>query len=151
MSVSAFPYGAFSAAAASGGVVTLSGEAIDDEDASERAYRAALIIRTDGTVDKIENTSTSQIDASSDWIIPNSEASSDYQFSYSLSSGDALHSSTTMSAGAWQALSSDIYFEQRIDGCSVTEKTSTISVSVRKGTGSVLESGTYILSVERQG
>lgn len=54
------------------GVVTLSGETVST--VSEE--KAGIRVNTDGTIDKIEGGTTTQIDTGTDWIIPNGAAHS---------------------------------------------------------------------------
>lgn len=139
-----------SGAALPGGTVTLSGEAIADQAGGDRLYRAALVIRTDGTLDKIENTTTTQIDSGTDWIDPNGDASADFEFKYELDSGDALDVSSSVAASTWLAVSSDIFLEQRwAAGAGIGSKASTITVSVRFDGGSVIDTGVFTLTAER--
>ncbi len=145
-SVSVFPHGSM-VPEDSAGVVTVSGESINDVAAGARLYRAALVFRTDGTVDKIENTTTTQIDSSTDWIIPNGDADSTYDVRYTSNVGDALHSSTSLSEDTWGAMSTDRFFEQRTND--IEQKTSTFTIEVRKDGGSVIDSASYTLNVER--
>ena len=132
------------------GNVTLSGEIINDIEGGDRLYRAAVIIRTDGTVDKIENTTTTQIDSGTDWIIPNGDASSSYEVRYTNRTGDALDGSTSLAEDTWGAISSDRYFEQRWSiGAGVGGKSSVFDLEIRFNGGSVLDSAQYQLNAER--
>lgn len=59
------------------GVVTVSGESIssDDDPSGSENPIAGVKFYSDGTVDKLDNNATyTQIDSSTDWIIPNSAA-----------------------------------------------------------------------------
>lgn len=66
------------------GVVTLSGEAIIGTSTTESHPIAGIRVNTDGTIDKITgefSTPTyTQIDAATDWIIPNTSATSVFEF-----------------------------------------------------------------------
>lgn len=134
---------AVSAAAVSvaAGEVTVSGEAVSDSDSG--GATCSIIFRSDGTVDKIEGATTTQIDSGTDWIIPNGDASSDYDVrATSISSGT---SDTFAAEGAaedvWIDLGSDrewrftesspfgahdisCTFEIRFDGGSVLDSAS---------------------------
>lgn len=132
---------------AASAVVTVSGEVITDTGAGARTYRAAAVFRTGGTVDKIVNTTTTQIDNSTDWLIPNGDAPADYEVKYDLISGPALDGSTSLADGVWGALTADKFFEQR--RTAIGSSSSTITISVRKGSGSVLDSATYVLTADR--
>ncbi len=74
-------------------VVTLSGATASDNDPF--FARAGFIFRTDGTVDRVLHFSEVQTSASTDWIIPNSEASVDYQIRCHRVSGNTPGPSAT--------------------------------------------------------
>lgn len=57
------------------GKVAISGESISGSDANPVGIR----INTDGTIDSRANGSYTQIDSTTDWIIPNGAANSDYE------------------------------------------------------------------------
>ena len=149
-SVSAFAYGTFNVVPAQSGTVTLTDTDIEDLAAGDRLYRAALVIRTDGTTDQFESTTQTQINGTTDWIIPNGDANGFYEVKYELDSGDALDASTSISASTWEFIGSDTFFEQRwASGAGIGGKQSWITVSIRYNGGSVLDSGSYMLHAER--
>ena len=130
---------------ASGAVVTVSGDAAADTGVN-RAARAAIVLRSDGTVDQIENVTTTQIDTATDWIIPNSAAPDDYEGRYTGLVGDPLDNATSLAEDVWGALSSDIFFEQRADIGTDDDFSSSITIEVRKGSsGGAIDSATYTL------
>ncbi len=130
------------------GVVTVSGENATDI-AVNRNARATIVLRQDGTIDKIEDTTITQVDAATDWIIPNIAAPSNYQFRYTGLAGDPLDGSTSAAEDVWRAASvGDFFFEQRATA-DPEDFTSTITIQVRKGTGPVLDSATFILHASR--
>ena len=132
------------------GTVTLSGETIADAAAGDRLYRAVLVIRTTGILDKIENVTTTQIDAATDWIDPNGDAEEDFEFKYDLDSGAALDGSSTMAENVWTKISSHIFLEQRwTAGSGVGGNTSGITVRVRFNGGAEIDTGVYSLQAER--
>lgn len=53
----------------------LSGETIQDSEFTSGTADASVRVNTDGTIDKIEGITTTQIDSATDWVIPNSTAS----------------------------------------------------------------------------
>lgn len=131
------------------GVVTVSGETGITDIAINRVGRAVVVVVDDGTMDKIVNTTTTQIDASTDWLVPPGPAPSDYQARYTNLTGAALHASTTAAEDVWHALSaSSFFFEQRalVDN---DDFTSTFTVEIRKGTGPVLDSDSYTIRASR--
>jgi len=131
------------------GTVTLSGETINDIGSGNRPYRAALVVYTDGTCDKIENLTTTQIDSSTDWIIPNGDASSLHEVRYTNRTGSPLDVTTSLAEDTWGFISSNRFFEQRLDGISIEGFSSSFTVEIRYNGGSVLDSATYALNVER--
>lgn len=114
------------------GAVTLSGETITG------GAVAHLVFRTDGTMAKNEGAGNVQIDAATDWIIPNASASSLYECLVSVS-GDALDVGTV---DTWQDLAT-----QRTFGYSSAAKSGTLTAKIRFSlTGVTLSTNTYSLS-----
>jgi len=140
--------GFFSQAVAAAGAVTVSGETVTDNVAVNRLARAAIVVRSDGTIDKIENATVTQIDSGTDWIIPNGDASSLYEVKYDLDIGDTLDASTDLADGIWGALGADKFFEQRATFYPDQDRASTITISIRFNGGSVLDSATFILEAQ---
>lgn len=119
--------------------VTVSGEPVADSAVSPSGASASLVFRSDGTVDSVTNTNgTVQIDASTDWIIPNSAAPGSYEVQATLNSG-SLTSGTT---GSWLALTSDRTWTVSRSG--VGTSSANLTIEVRLGT-TVLDSGTYTI------
>lgn len=142
MSVSAFPYGVIAGAGASGDVVTLSGETgIQDTVSGGGTARAGVRFNSDGTIDKREASSYTQIDSSTDWIIPNSSAPDDYEIRCaSITAGGWTVAAA--STGTWVALSSSR--EWRVEETSEdSSQTCTAVFEIRKGSGSAIDSATY--------
>ena len=87
-----------------GNLLTLSGAVLSYDSTSDTT--SGIRFNTDGTVDKRENASYTQISAASDWIIPNSAAPSDYEVRVSgAPPGDAFTNSTGAD-GTWFTLDS---------------------------------------------
>ena len=123
-------------------VVTLSGETISDSGPSPAT--ALVIFNTDGTVDKKEGLSTTQIDSGTDWIIPNGSADPLYEVSYTLDSGDALTDGGA--AGTWVALSANRQYGYITDAPG--SLSGTITVSIRFDGGATIDTGVYVLTAE---
>lgn len=91
-------------------VVTLSGEPIifdaDSDPVGPWESISGIRVNTDGTIDKyrLNTGGYSQIDASTDWIIPNGAASSLYEFRLDVTSNAPNYISD--STGTWLAISS---------------------------------------------
>lgn len=126
------------------GNVTVSGETFTDFGVN-RTARAALVVRADGTIDKIVNVTTTQIDSSTDWIIPNGDASSLYDVRYTGLTGDPLDASSSLNEDEWGALSSDMFFEQRALVGTGDAFSSTFTIQVRFNGGAVLDSASYTI------
>lgn len=123
------------------GTVTISGETISDTGGAPA--RATVIFNTDGTVDKRESTTVTQIDSATDWIIPNVYAGSLYEIKYELDSGDAL-TETNMVVSTWADMGTT-----RTMGYATSDpgtESGTITVSIRFNGGPVLDTGQYVLS-----
>lgn len=120
------------------GVVTLSGHTISGD------TDALLRLKSDGTVEEFETNPGSfvQIDAATDWIIPNSFASGVYAVRFTKNSGD---DPTTGTLNTWQTLDNDrtIGFSSAVTALSCEL---TVEISADGGT-TVITSGTYTLSV----
>lgn len=143
MSVSAFPYGTI-AAAAGGDVVTVTGATYYDS--SGGTAEAYVQFQTDGTKDAKDDSGTSQRNASTDWVIPNSSAPGLYQIKATLNSGTLSGSSSA--TGSWLALTS----ARRWGTIKSTGKgvaAANVTVEIRYNGGSVLDSGVFILQSER--
>lgn len=134
---------AMAAAGGGRGTVTLTNATITDSGAAPA--RALVIINSDGTVDKREGGTVTQINASTDWIIPNAKASGDYEAKWDLISGDAPTGATGgWTEGVWAALSSNLQVGY-ITGAPGTES-GVIRVSIRYNGGSVLDTGDFTCS-----
>lgn len=129
-------------AGAGAGVVTLSGASgpgIVDADGSNAL--ALLIVNSDGTTDKDEGGSVTQINSADDWLRPTSIAPGPHRVRFTLQSGDTPNSGNSSgSLGSWLALTSG-----RSIGYNATSSTlsGTILVEIDDGNGNVLASATY--------
>ena len=132
------------------GVVTVSGEVIDDSGVGARTYIARLRLLSTGTTDKRENTTTTQIDASTDWIIPNGAAPDDYEVRYVSHTGQALNGSTNLTENNWAALTSNAIMTLTKALAGAESQSCSFTVEVRKGSsGGALDSASYTLSIDR--
>ncbi len=123
-------------------VVTVSGEFISHSVANGNTARAGVRVNNDGTIDKLLLSTYSQIDASTDWRIPNG-------------SGDAYHVKFTKgildpapdvgTLDTWLAITSDrqVYYEETADD---TMDGGTITIAISADGGSTtLDSAAYPL------
>jgi len=95
---------AVTAASAVGSVVTLSGGNSSDSDAIEAI--AGFEFRSAGTVFRNRGNTLTQSSATTDWIIPNSDAAVDYQVRASGGAGISYDSTRSegISLGTWYTL-----------------------------------------------
>lgn len=74
------------------GAVTLTaqtgGSKITDTQANPTTAITKLLLNTDGTLDKLEQVTTTQLNASTDWVIPNSAAPDLFEAFMTMVSGD---------------------------------------------------------------
>jgi hypothetical protein len=130
-----------------GEVVTVSGESISHSVANGNTARAAVRVNTDGTMDKLEGTAYTQIDASTDWVIPNSFSGS-YHVRFTKGGLDPTptYNPDSVTLGTWYAISATSYrlgYEETVDD---TQETGTITVHISDDGGSTtLDSGPYTL------
>lgn len=126
-------------------VVTVSGETISHSVSNGNTARAAVAVNSvDGTMDKIEGTTTTQIDASTDWRIPNgSGAAYHVRFTKGILDPDPTYNPDSVTLGTWHALTQQYrlgYEESAND----TQETGTITVAISDDGGSTtLDSGAY--------
>lgn len=143
MSVSAFPYGVF------GGpiVVTVSGESLSHVVGNGNDATAGIRVMRDGTLEKVEGVVETQIDAATDWIIPNSKGFTGYHVKFSkgaldpaAAGGDAIDTwhaiDTTVRTIWWTEFSDD----------STQSATLTVAISDDGGT-TTLDSGTFPITL----
>ena len=123
--------------------VNLDGQVVTNVDAPAPVL-AGIRVKSDGTVERALDASWSQVDAATDWIIPNGAASGDYEVRATeiAQTGGATRSGTT---GSWLALSSTrTWTIQKEIGTGTA--TWDLTLEIRKGS-TTLASGTYELTV----
>lgn len=113
------------------GVVNLDGEA-----SIVATGLAGVRINTDGTIDKNLDSTYSQIDAGTDWVIPNSAAGSLFEVRCTLDSGSLLVDAGT---GTWLAMSTNREWG--------TDSSATITLALRFAGGPIIDTGQYVLAV----
>lgn len=125
------------------GIVTVSGESILSASFGG-TVTAGVRFSSSGIVSKNVNSIYTQIDAATDWIIPNSAAPDDYQVRCTFTGATPSGAATN----TWLALSTTrewLVTDTTDNGVAVT---STLTIEIRKGTGAVISSGVYSLSAE---
>ena len=130
------------------GTVTLTNQTISHTHAT--AARAKWSANTDGTVDKVEGSTTTQISSSTDWIIPNGAASNDYEFKMSFvsSSGSGYSVGYPVFYGVWY--SGGFYVDLQKSGTGTASLTVTMSVR-DANTLVVLDTATITLTATNTG
>lgn len=127
------------------GVVTLSGETIEDRGGSART--AGIRFNTDGTVDKLERVTYTQIDAATDWIIPNDAALSEYEVRYTGHSGEPFQEFAA-TENTWIAISAAREWKV-INSSGGTTETANATFEIRRGSsGNALDTGAYTFIAE---
>ncbi len=121
--------------------VTVSGATISD--VNEFFAIAGVRFNSDGTVD--QGSVSSQINAGTDWVRPVSEAPGSYQIRAQLVSGVASNVAGA-ALDTWHALTSS---REWTVGAGLNQLVSvTLRISIREGTGAILDTGDYVISAQ---
>ncbi len=123
--------------------VTVSGATISD--VNELYGIASVRFNSDGTVDQGNSNYYSQINAATDWGRPVSEAPGSYQIRAQLVSGSASNVYGA-ALNTWHALTSSRAWTV-VAGYNQLRSV-TLRISIREGTGAILDTGDYILSAQ---
>ena len=105
---------------------------------------AGIRINSDGTTDENVGGSFSQINAASDWVIPNGVAPGSYRVRATLQSGTTP--TTNPGLGTWLALTSNREWRNTAGTSEVV--TSTLLIEIDDGAGNVQASGTYTIEAD---
>lgn len=123
------------------GKVTLSGETINH---TGNPARAMVYFFQDGTVSKREGGTQTQIDAATDWIIPNGKNTGDYEFMWTVSGTAPTDVSAGWTSGTWATLTTELYVGYT--RLSAGTEAGTFTISVRKNGGPTIDSAAYALN-----
>lgn len=107
--------------------VTLSGATISASGAST-PIRATLILKSDGTTQKREDAPPVQINASTDWVIPNSAASGDFDAKWTVSGTAPTEVTAGWNSNTYLPLSSDLTVGYATNGPGFETGTFTITI-----------------------
>lgn len=132
-------------------VLALSGETVTSLTSGIAAI-AEIQVKSDGTVFKdTSTTSPSQIDATTDWIIPNSASGSKtYYIRYTSLVGDAL-TAAPAAEDAWIAISGTMIYRLVDASAPAGGKTATFTIEISdNASGPALVSASYTLTVDRE-
>ncbi len=128
-----------------GGLVTLSGETIEDRGGSGRT--AGIRFNTDGTVDKRERNDYTQIDVATDWIIPNVAATSEYEVRFTGHTGDPF-TELAAAENIWIAISTAREWKL-VNGSGGSTDTANATFEIRRGSsGAAMDTGAYVFIAE---
>jgi hypothetical protein len=139
---------ALAANSTSKGLVNLDGHTVDS-DIQPAVAHVGIRFNADGTVENTlaDANSWVQIDAATDWIIPNESAPGTYEIRYTNRVGDIFTSESTVE-DAWGALSTGQTY--RISRVQVGTDTVTCDFEIRLG-GTTIATAEYIISVNSSG
>ncbi len=129
-------------------VVTLSGESISSSGSGNQEARVE--VRVNGEMFKFEtDAGSAQIDASTDWVIPNEASSSAFDVRYLNRTGNALDTAPA-AEDVWVDMSATRLFGY-IDTSSSpsTWKSGQIDLQIRKDGGAPLDIGNYQMVANR--
>lgn len=124
--------------------VTVSGESISHNVDSGLTARAGVRVNSDGTIDKLEGVTYTQIDSSTDWRIPNGSGIGYY---VQFTKGVLDPNPTVGTLNSWLQITTnrEVYYEES-DFNQSNGGTITIEISATTGGGSpILDSGDYPL------
>lgn len=124
-------------------VVTITGASISDIQVTATAV-AGVRFNTGGTIDKKVFATYTQIDSGTDWIIPNSGASSGYEI-YATYTGDAP---TGPAMSTWHDMSVAREWLLSNPGAAPTTLNCALTVQIRYSGGAVIDSGVFNLSAQ---
>ena len=121
-----------------GGVVTISGEVGINHNPISQPAKSGIRINADGTIDERLGDSYSQIDAATDWIIPNGAANSSYEFT--ATDNNANLDAGSDATGTWASAPLEWWVEETVEFA--TENLS-VTVGIRFNGGAEIDNGTF--------
>lgn len=124
-----------------GSSVSVSGETINSS--SVTTATSAVRFNSDGTVDQGVNGVFTQIDAATDWVIPNGAAPSNFEIRLTVSSGTAPNTGGSSAVNTWLALTTNRLWE--LQRGSIGTLQGTWLIEIRRGSGPVIASGSYVM------
>ena len=131
-------------------VVTLSGQT-NTANAFGSTARSEIEFRTNGNVYEEDNNGTSnQVDSTTDWLRPTGNET-DYQIRFTHVGATNSQFGATAAEGVWWPFSSGSFFIWiSTTGTGFQSESETVTIEIRKGTGAVLDSGTYTVNANRE-
>jgi hypothetical protein len=142
------PISIITALASGGPKLSLSGESITGT-VSGASVIAGIRVNTDGTIDSLKGTTYAPIDAATDWIMPNSAATSTYEVritAVTFNAGSAF-ASEAAAEDAWIDLSANREWTvQDTNAGPAGNQDVDFTLEIRLGSsGNALKSGSYTL------
>ena len=131
-------------------VVTISGESgISDSVGSGTAF-AGIRVNTDGTIDKREGGTYTQIDTATDWVRPTGRASSTFDVRANIVSEteDGFNAGLSDLFGTWLPMSTDREWVVTEATTGFTS-TGTLTLLVRYNNSATLDSANYSMSADK--
>ena len=129
-------------------LVTLSGQTVSDVEFG-RVCTAGIRFNSDGTVDELVDSTYTQIDTTTDWIIPNAAASTDFDVritSVTWNSSSTGFLTEAASEDTWIDLGSNREWSVRdTDSSGSGDKDVQFTVEIRNGAGVTVDTGSYRL------
>ena len=127
-------------------VVTLTDASISHVTPSPAAV-ALLTINTDGTVDKTEGVTVTQINPTTDWIIPNGLASSQYEVKWDVISGTSPNTKTTWPTEATYFDLSTVRTIGHTLGTTATVG-GVLRISIRRNGGAIIDTADFTFNAQ---
>jgi hypothetical protein len=120
--------------------VTLSGETIQDGVLDPANATAGIRFNTDGTIDKLVGVTYTQIDSATDWIIPNGQASIDFDVRFTAPTGTWTSEAAAVNTWIDLGTNREWYVQQTSPGTNSI----TCTFEIRDKAGTTVGSGVYL-------
>ncbi len=121
------------------------GSKITDTQGNPTTAITKILLNTDGTIDKLEQVTTTQLNSGTDWLIPNAEAPSLFEAHMTMVSGDNF---TVGALDTW-ILISDGNIQWRYQKGTVGVLNGVGTLSIRFNGGPVLDSANFEMLAEQ--
>ena len=135
-------------------VVTVSGGTGSAYIASNQFADAKLYLKftSDGDVFVKKNSgSYSQVSASTDWVVPTTNAPGLYEIQYTSASGDLTYLNSTKVEDEWHDFSDSDFIIWITDPSKIfASKSATFTIQIRLDGGAVLDSGSDTIAADRE-
>ena len=110
-----------------------------------------MIWNQDGTKDFKDNTDAStQVNATTDWVIPNSAAPGSYRIRHTSATGDTADFTPAGTINSWLALTSNALYDVLDTTITATVKSVDFDIEIDDGGGTALSSASNTLTADRE-